>query len=415
VSLILHGPTSIRGASGVLSILASQQLVPEHTTPSPNSGSNWLLRLGLYELTRPLEQADDWIWIVDHTVQIGTVKCLLIVGCRISVWQDLRRPLQHQDLSVIALEPSQSATGEVVLQEFEKCVARTGVPRAILSDGAGELKRGIEDFRKAHPKTANLYDVKHKVALFIKRELEGDPRWKEFVKQAGVSRSQLAFDPLVYLAPPTPKHKSRYMNLGELVAWAVKVRGFLKAPVSPNGEPVNLGKLNLTLGWLREYEEAITDWQALLQTAEEALDDLRTNGYHAGAAAELAPRLERAAVRPASRRFADSMLEFVTQQATSVSPGERLPASSEVLESLIGRGKRLEGQQSKSGFTKLVLGMAAAVTKPSKEFICQAFQTVKTSDVIAWARKKLGTTVQSCRHAAFAARASASPSRTKAA
>jgi hypothetical protein len=73
-----------------------------------------------------------------------------------------------------------------------------------------------------------------------------------------------------------------------------------------------------------------------------------------------------------------------------------------VLESLIGRGKRLEGQQSSSGFTKMVLGMAAAVTKPTKEFIEQAFEAVKTKDVIAWGKKKLGTSVQACRYAALA-------------
>jgi hypothetical protein len=127
VNLVLRGPTSIRGASGVLSILASQLLIREDTTPSPNSGCNWLLRLGLYELTRPLEQSDDWFWIVDHTVQIGTVKCLLIVGCRLSVWRNLQRPLQHQDLSVIALEPAESSNSDIVLKEFEKSVERGGV------------------------------------------------------------------------------------------------------------------------------------------------------------------------------------------------------------------------------------------------------------------------------------------------
>jgi hypothetical protein len=402
VNLILHGPVSIRGASGVLSILVSQCLVREDTAPSPNTGCNWLLRLGLYELTRPLEQADDWIWIVDHTIQIGTVRCLVIVGCRTSAWQVLHRPLRHQDLNVVALAPAESSSSDVVLQEFEKSVARCGVPRAILSDGAPVLKRAIEDFRKAHPRTANLYDVKHKAALFLKRELEDDARWAELLKQAASSRSQLACDRLVYLAPPTPKHKARYMNLGELVTWAVKVRRFLDAPRSPDGEPINTGKLNITLGWLRRYDDAIADWQALLDTANAALDDLRTGGYHAEAAQDLARRLEGLAVRPASRRLADSMIEFVSEQATLALPGERLPASSEVLESLIGRGKRLEGQQSSSGFTKMVLGMAAAVTQPTQEFIAQAFRSVKTNDVIEWARKKLGTSVQACRHAALA-------------
>jgi hypothetical protein len=38
----------------------------------------WLLRLGPYHLTQALEQADDWMWIADHTLQLGNCKCLII-------------------------------------------------------------------------------------------------------------------------------------------------------------------------------------------------------------------------------------------------------------------------------------------------------------------------------------------------
>ena len=39
----------------------------------------WLLRLGYYKLTllcppKPKEKASDWVWIIDHTVQIGIEK-----------------------------------------------------------------------------------------------------------------------------------------------------------------------------------------------------------------------------------------------------------------------------------------------------------------------------------------------------
>lgn len=401
VNLVLHGPTSLRGASGVLAIFAPHLFLEEHATPSPNCGTLWLLRLGLYELTRPLEQADDWVWIVDHTVQIGTVKCLLIVGVRLAVWQQLERPLAHQDLTLIALEPAESTKSALVKEEFEKAAQRTGVPRAILSDGAAALKRATEDFRMTHTATANLYDMTHKIALFLKRELEHDPRWKDFIKRSGTARSELMFDPLAYLAAPTLKHKARYMNLSEMVTWAVKTRRFLDAPVSPDGQPVNLGKLNITLGWLREYDEAITDWEHLLRAAEAGLEYLRGHGYHSQAAAELTVVLEPLATRPASRRLADSLLEFVVEQSSRADPDERLPASSEVIESLIGRGKRLEGQQSASGFTKMVLGMAAAVTRPTQEFIQQAFQAVKTHHVTEWAKQKIGISLQSRRRAAF--------------
>lgn len=41
-----------------------------------------LLRLGLYQLTRPKPHADDWMWIVDHTMLLGERKCLIVVGLR---------------------------------------------------------------------------------------------------------------------------------------------------------------------------------------------------------------------------------------------------------------------------------------------------------------------------------------------
>lgn len=401
VNLVLHAPTSFRGASGALALFAPYAGLGEVQTPSPNCGSNWLLRIGLHEMTRLLERADDWVWIVDHTIQIGTVKCLLIVGCRLSVWQQLDGPLTHQDLSIVALEPAESSKSDIVASEFEKASRRTGVPRAILSDGARDLKRAIEDFRLTHVGTSNLYDIKHKIALLLKHELEGDPCWQEFVRRAGAARSQLMHDPLVYLSPPTLKHKARYMNLGELVAWAVKIRRFLDAPIPPDGQDINIGKMNITLGWLRQYDDSVVGWDCLLQTAEIALEYLRTAGYHAGAAKELRALLAPMAATPPASKMADSLVEFVSAESAKAKPGERLPASSEVVESLIGKGKRLEGQQSRSGFTKTVLAMAAAVTKPTQELIRQAFKTVKTCDVTNWARDKLGVSLQAQRRAAF--------------
>lgn len=38
----------------------------------------WLLRLGLHQLQTHHERAEDWMWIVDHTMQLGEWKCLII-------------------------------------------------------------------------------------------------------------------------------------------------------------------------------------------------------------------------------------------------------------------------------------------------------------------------------------------------
>jgi hypothetical protein len=401
LQFVLHGPTSLRGASGVLSLVASHLFPGVISTPCPNCGTNWLLRIGLFELMRPLDLADDWVWLVDHTVQVGPVKCLLIVGCRLSVWRGLNRPLTHQDLNVIALEPAETSRSDVVKGELEKAMVRTGAPRAILSDGARDLKRAIGDFCLTHPETTNLYDIKHKVALCIKDALEDDPQWKAFFTHTGEVRRTLVHDPLNYLAPPTPRTKGRDMNLGELVEWGGKTRRFLDHPVSPNGQPLNIAKLTLTLQWLRSFDESLMAWQTLMQAADVTLTCLRRAGYRAGVAEELRQELARLPSLPTVTRFSDAILQFVAEEAAKAREDESLLASTEVIESLIGKGKRLEGQQSGGGFTRMVLGMAAAVTTPTKEFIEKAFAAVPTKAIAQWAREKLGPSMQSCRRAAL--------------
>ena len=91
----------------------------------------------------------------------------------------------------------------------------------------------------------------------------------------------------------------------------------------------------------------------------------------------------------------ENTLAFVKEQSALAQKNEHLIGSSECIESLIGKGKRLEGQQSKSGFTRMVLGMAAAVVEPTKDYLEKALDQVKTRDVVQWCKEKLGASVQS--------------------
>lgn len=401
LSFVLYGPTSLRGASGTLSLVQSLLFPRLGGAPTANCGRLWLLRIGLYELKRQKEIADDWLWIVDHTVQIGTVKCLLVVGCRLSRWQDQRRPLQLQDLSLLALEPVQKSDAKLVERQLKDVVPLTGVPRAILSDGASELKRAIENFGNDHPESAHLYDIKHKAALILKRVLAGDERWSKFLKQVGQVRKQVLQTTLAFLLPPAPKEKARYMNLGVFVTWAQKVRHYLDAPVVPEGMTLEIERLNLTFNWLREYDLALAEWAAVMRVVATSLEYVRNEGYHQEATNELRKLLDSISPDPLSRRMADELLQVIEEQSAHAQPTERLVGSSECIESLIGKGKRLEGQQSRSGFTKMVLGLGAAVVNPTKEFIQEALEKISTKDVLEWSNQKMGLSLQAQRRLAL--------------
>ena len=71
------------------------------------------------------------------------------------------------------------------------------------------------------------------------------------------------------------------------------------------------------------------------------------------------------------------------------------------IESLFGKVKHLEQDQSKGGFTSLILGAAACVGKTDLQIIAKALQTIKTEDVYSWVKEWIGTTLTSKRRMAF--------------
>lgn len=401
IELVVQGASSLGSASVSLNLM--RMYLPDVlSVPTDDCGQMWLLRVGLYEIQRPKEKVDDRVWIVDHTVQIGVTKCLLIVSCRLSWWQEELRPLEHRDLEVLALEPVDKSDGEVVQKQLEETAIKAGVPRAIVSDHGSDLKRGIEAFRESHPETAGLYDVAHQLAILVKRELEADDRWSAYLQELGQTKQRLQQTGLAYLTPPTPKNKARYMNLDSLVAWGTKTLAYLDDPQPVDDQPLDKKMLREKLGWLRRYRKELVQWDAVMRVVSISLHYVRHEGYHRRAAQELRQQLKSKTPDPLSRRLAAKILAFIKEQSAQAKKGERLIGSSEVIESLIGRGKRMECQQSKSGFTRMILGMAAAVVTPTKEFLEKALATVKTRDMLQWCRDQLGISVQAQKRRAFA-------------
>lgn len=401
LELVLRAATSLGAASEAMKVM--RPFVPWWgAMPTADCGQLWIMRIGLYEVTRPKEFTDDRVWIVDHTVQIGTTKCLLIVSVGLSWWQEQRGPLAHQDLEVLALEPVEKSDGQIVHQQLEETAAAVGIPRAIVSDHGTDIKRGIEAFQVNHPETRGLYDIAHKLAILVKQELESDGVWAEYLKHLGHAKQCLQQTSLAFLTPPTPRNKARYMNLEKLVSWGTRTLAYLDMPRPVTDEPVDQAKLREKLGWLREYRQRLKRWDAIMQVVARTSEYIREEGYHRRAVQGLKPKLKRIAKDPQSRRLTKKILAFVKEQSVLARQGEHLIGSSECIESLIGKGKRIEGQQSKSGFTRLVLGMAAAVVDPTTDYIDKALAAVKTADLAQWAREKLGTSVQAQRIRAYA-------------
>jgi len=395
LALVLRTGTRLQRVADVLS-MHWKWCGLNFTAASYYSVRLWLLRLGLYQLNRPKTQADDWMWIIDHTMQLGERKCLIIVGIRQSAWNAQDRPLDHKDVELIDLVPVSESNGKVVYRQLQAAAAKTGVPRAITSDCGSDLHAGIGLFRKAHKNTAWLYDIKHKTACLLKHALERDASWSGFIQKAHRFKQQVSLTPLAALAPPQQRSKARYMNVDVLVDWAQESLLRLDCPKAMRKAGLNARRVAEKLGWLRKFAPQVRRWGEMLAVIGKTENYVRHQGIHAKAAEELAAMLPTSTI-PAVQRLRKQLLEFMAVESQQAKEGERLLGSSEVLESIIGKFKHVAGERGQHGMTGMVLSIGALVGNLAVPTVQDAMTEVTTNEVWNWCRSHLGATVQSVR------------------
>lgn len=401
ISLVLSAAASLRCAGQVMQLVLFVFQLP-WTAPSWSAGRLWLLRLGYYKLTRPKEQANDWVWIVDYTLQLGCEKCLVILGVRLSALPSPDRCLGHADVEPLTLCPLQHSNGEVVYQHLAKTAGKTGIRREIISDAGTDVHAGIQKFCQVHSQTCSIYDIKHKTAAVLKHELEPDAVWQEFTQLAAQTKHQVQQTPLAALAPPNQKAKARYMNLDLLVRWGQRLRTFLEQPLAES--PFDPEQMQTKLGWILRFKEPLQEWNVLLQIVTTSESFVRHHGLYRGVERDLRKELPELGIETErTRRVRQQLLAFVAAEERKVVPEERLLGSSEVIESAFGKLKHLERDQAKNGFTGLVLGMAALVSTTTTEVIQKALATVPTKEVLTWCKKNLGQSIQAVRKELFSA------------
>jgi hypothetical protein len=368
----------------------------------------WVMRLGLYALQRPLERGADWAYLIDHTVQMGTLKCFAVVGVRLGQLPYPQRCLRREDLQLIALVPMAQSSAATVEQALLEATLRTGVPRLIVSDEGGDVRAGIDRYCNDHAHTTATRDTAHKGANVLRKLLETDPSWPGFVAQLGQMKSKFQQTPLACCLGPSLRPKVRFMNLAAPLRWARWCLRVLDGPW-PTGEMLSdrqrevlarleSGSLKEKLGWLGDYREAIERWCQWHAVVQVVVRYVRRCGIAEDSVETLRRQFEAMKLSPSGQQAAEATTIFVGERAWACWPdGRRLIGSTEVLESLFGELKALEGQQSEGGLTGLMLAVGALTSTCSDEEVEQGLKATPWKKVKAWIDKHVGLTVQSQR------------------
>ena len=158
IAFVVESLTSFRGSARNFALLGRHFHL---SSPSYSSIRQWMLRVGLYVLQSPRENRCDWLFIIDMTLELGSRKCLVVLGISQARWQQLvqqtQGELSYQEMEVLGMEVMSTTKGEVIYQVLEEVTSQVGVPLQIVSDHGSDLKKGIKLYQQAHPKVLVTY------------------------------------------------------------------------------------------------------------------------------------------------------------------------------------------------------------------------------------------------------------------
>ena len=403
----------LRAAEAVLKIVFDWLGIAA-SVPSWTAIRTWMQRLGVAALEEPAEPADDWVWLADHSNQIGPEKVLVVLGVRASQLPPPGTPLRHEDLQVLAVKPGTTWKTQDVADVYESLAAKHGAPRAVLCDGAAELRDAAEVLRKSRPDTIVLGDFKHRAANVLKSVVGGDPRFAELQTHLGQTRSAIQQTELAHLVPPGVRSKARFMNIATTLRWATTMLWLLDTPDAKGRAAITAERLEDKLGWLRPFVADIARWSACQQVVSTGLTFINEQGLSRGAADRFRELVtDSCAAHAASRDVAERLTTFLRDAESLLTDGERLPLSTEILESSFGLYKQLERQHSKSGFTSLIATFGSLLRPATPTTIRAAFDRVKVKDIHQWLQTNLPKTLTAKRLATYKEFQSAHTSATK--
>jgi hypothetical protein len=337
---------------------------------------------------KPLQQTNDWAWIQDEVIDIGAIRCLVIVGIPVSSKKsDLT--LSHDDVQVIEISPTVSLTGEAVTDKLKKCEKRTGKPFQIINDGGANLKKGTRDYCKDSSSTLQIQDITHKMALLLEKTLKNDPEWIRFLEKMSLSKKKVKQTELAGIMPPNLRDKARYMGADMIVKWGTNIERVA------NNELLH-SNIQKHFGWIKEFSSPLRDYREKIEISNIVKEVVRKEGYSQESYEKIGKILFEIKSN-GNREFINKVLTIVLEETNKLQEKiKRVIGSSEVLESIFGKFKYIS-RNSNQGITANILSIATFVGRKEQSDIQNALEACSVKDLTKWLKNALGKTVCSVR------------------
>lgn len=246
--------------------------------PHFSSVINWSLRLGLGLLKqiKPIEQP--WLAIVDHSIDVGTKKALVVLRVRLDVMSQRGGALGLADCECIGLRVSETVNGDTLAQELGEIFTQTGNPVGIIKDCDATLNKGVRLWSQASAaELAVIDDLSHVVATALKKQYESSDAYKQFTALVNGASQKLRQTAQAFLMPPKLRNKGRFMRIGRLAECGRKILDVLVGQKDAHNVEM-LQKLNAVLPDFAQASEFIKDFANTMQIVSQVMNMLKHQG-----------------------------------------------------------------------------------------------------------------------------------------
>jgi hypothetical protein len=305
-----------------------------------------VLRLGLGLLNQITSLSTPWVAIIDHSIDIGTKKALVVLRVPLDKWSGA---LQRSDCECIGLHVSEVVNGETIRDALTPIFQQAGCPAGIIKDGDATLNKGIRLWQEQQTSTIEtIDDISHVVANALKKQYESRADYQDFISWSSQVAKKLRQTAYAFLIPPKLRKKGRFMSIDRLAKWGCKLSERLD-----HFKTAGEARIIETLSGVEPHLPFIKGFAETTGCLSDLMKHLKCQGLRSKTAN---------ACREKLNALTDSRLSFTLMhwldkhQAIQQRLGvEALPVSSDVIESLFGSFKHIMNRNPQADMNRSVL------------------------------------------------------------
>ena len=392
IQLVTSGLLSLRGTSYVFKLFEPWF---NGGTPCHTVIQNWVLRLGLYNLNKAKEKRNDWVYILDHTIEFGQKKCLLILGITLENFRKKNFKITHKDVEVLSVGIETKADALSVTKSLQECAKKTGDPIQIISDHGSNIWKGINEYVVSTSKNIiQTYDVTHKASIILKKQLENNEKWKDFVTNISYTKKSLVHTILAFMAPGKPKEKARWLNLENYLVWVESALQQAKEEMNKHEQD----KFNEKVLWIKDYTKDIKEWSSMLMMLNILKNEVKTNGLSSCSLMNIEEQIKKSKIKINSIALQETYTE-ITKYLNEEIRGLKgvFLGCTDIIESIFGKYKNFSSKSPMKEIGKSILTIPVFTSEINPEIIKEAMEATQAKDVDKWLKDNIGKSLFSKR------------------